>query len=276
MRNDWTSIRALAGLLCIAWITGCAETGPGPGGDPTLPGESVMELAARETAEPDEPYWPHAQGVIHLTRGEVTRALDDFQRALDRNPDYAPALSHLSALEYETGAHAVALERLAASQERHAQTGRSFPTPLLAALVLHADALDQLDLVDRWLPALIDDPQTAGVGAYLLLRGDGFSRAATPARAAAQANPESAPDQNNLGVTRLMSGDPEAAAQAFQAARDLDPELPGPHYNLALLEAFFLLDTDTARENFARYRSLATEDPDRLSDLLSTGTLAGK
>ena len=70
--------------------------------------------------------------------------------------------------------------------------------------------------------------------------------------------------QNNFGITKLRAGDVRAAREAFLAAIELDAKLPGPYYNLAILEQFYTFDEPAARRWFDAYWQRAKDDPDSL------------
>lgn len=103
-------------------------------------------------------------------------------------------------------------------------------------------------------------------GAYLALRGPTPGDARPLAEAALRDDAKSAANQNNYGVTRLHAGDPARAREAFMKAIEIDPKLPGPYYNLAILEKYFVLDDDAAATWFGRYWSRSHADPDRLAE----------
>jgi hypothetical protein len=50
-------------------------------------------------------------------------------------------------------------------------------------------------------------------------------------------------------------------------AHEIDPDLPGPLYNLAILEEFYLMNHEEAASWFERYWSLSQEDPDHLREV---------
>jgi Tfp pilus assembly protein PilF len=102
---------------------------------------------------------------------------------------------------------------------------------------------------------------------FVTLRGETPTEGATMARDAASRDDRDPVHWNNLGVSRLQLGDVAGASEAFERAVALDPTLPGPYYNLAILTKFFLLDDGTARDWFARYRTLSTDDPDGLAEV---------
>jgi hypothetical protein len=48
---------------------------------------------------------------------------------------------------------------------------------------------------------------------------------------------------------------------------DLDSHLPGPYYNLAILEKFYLLDDAAAAHWFQKFQQRSSDDPDGLAKL---------
>jgi hypothetical protein len=69
----------------------------------------------------------------------------------------------------------------------------------------------------------------------------------------------------------LRAGDAPAARRELVRAMELDPFLPGPLYNLALLDHHFFLDDEAARRWFSRYWELSRDDPDSLRGALFPG-----
>ena len=76
-------------------------------------------------------------------------------------------------------------------------------------------------------------------------------------------------NHNNWGIAQLYAGEPKAARKSFLTASKMDPELPGPLYNLAIVDRFYFFDEEAARDWFRRYRKLSDEDPDGLAEILA-------
>jgi len=132
-----------------------------------------------------------------------------------------------------------------------------------------ADYLATLGEADAVLATCSEDsPPTAGVRTYLGLQGDDVAGATAAAAQALEADPASAANHNNNGIALLYAGKPAEARAAFMAALDLDEALPGALYNLAIVETFYFYDPDAGRQWFARYRELASDDPDDLATTL--------
>jgi tetratricopeptide (TPR) repeat protein len=236
-----------------------ASAGPSTArtGDPKL-------ADAREQAalSPAEPYWLYREAELLFAADSSAAAERALRSALARDPDYAPALSRLSRLDWEHRRHADAVARLEASRARRG----TLAPELAAGLALHYDALDRPEEARAALAqgSAAESRGTASVRVYVTLRGEHPESAAELAVAALGDEPRSAVAQNNYGIARLRAGDPASAKKAFRRAIELDPRLPGPHYNLAILEKFYLLDDDAAERAIQDYWRRAQDDPDSL------------
>ena len=94
------------------------------------------------------------------------------------------------------------------------------------------------------------------------MRGENPDLASEPAAQALKKGPETAVNLNNYGITRLRAGDVAAARDAFARAIAIDPALPGPYYNLALMERHYRFDEPAARHWLELYRRRSNDDPD--------------
>src|SRR4029453_3853658 len=96
------------------------------------------------------------------------------------------------------------------------------------------------------------------------MRGASPDSANAAAAAMVRDRPKSAANQNNAGIARLRAGDPDGAEKLFQRAIELDSRLPGPYYNLAILEKFYRLDDSGAGRWFPEDPRPARRQPARL------------
>lgn len=221
---------------------------------------------ARMAAEPGEAFWPYRLGAL-LAAADSSRAAEAaLRRALALNPAHAPSHALLSRLLFEQGRHAEAIRLLEEARTQAFSGG--MPAALLEALALHYDAVDRVDAANAALAAIPAGERAGSARVYLTLRGSAPGEADVIAAEAAKREPKSAVHQNNLGIARLRAGDPDAAAKAFDRAIDLDAALPGPYYNMAILEKFYRFDDAAAARWFARYRERAAADPDGLAGLI--------
>ena len=246
-------------LLATVFVAACGGPGAGPGTDPS---DALHEADAGRRLHPTEPYWPYHQAELQMAAAPAFAYLDT---ALALAPDYAPAIALLSKLQYEAGRHDEAIDLLRGHLDRYPEAEDA----LRAALALHLDALGAWEEADAVLATCSDDsPPAAGVRTYLGLQGDDVEAATTSAARALETDPASAANHNNQGIALLYAGKPAEARAAFLAALERDEALPGALYNLAIVETFYFYDPDAGREWFARYRELASDDPDDLATTL--------
>lgn len=267
-------LSALASAVIAAGLSGCLWSKSHVADDPRAgtevrepkTWEERVEFARQQSAlAPDEPYWPYYLGTLYAKADLPVEAEKSFAASVAVDPTYAPALSSLSKCWYDQGRHAEAVTMLEDARFSRSSS-RAFPVELLEALALHYDALGETEKA-RILLAGIEKPD-ASVPSFVLLKSNGFLSASGPAESALAANDKSAINQNNFGITCLHAGDPQKAREAFLTAAKLDPELPGPLYNLALVEKFYFMDDEAAAEWFARYWALSHQDPDNLHEVL--------
>jgi tetratricopeptide (TPR) repeat protein len=252
---------------CGARLAGRSDARPDrdPAREPGLE-ERLRQARAESQAAPREPYWPCRLAQLYLDADSVAKAEEALEAALARDRLYAPALSLLSKLHYRAGRHEQAVAVLEAARSTAGAFPAGPPVELLAGLALHYEALGRLDLARGVLAAIPREArgEAGGIAAYLALRASPDSALAL-ARASARARPRSAASQNNYGIALLRAGDPAAAGRAFRAAIELDPELAGPYYNLAILERYYLLDDQAALRWFELYWQRSHDDPDGLA-----------
>jgi tetratricopeptide (TPR) repeat protein len=229
--------------------------------------DALAAARARAALEPHEPYWPFREAELVLERGGNAAASDAgnaLEAALERDPGYVPATALLSRLDFAAGRHERAIARLEPYRMPQAGVSDAERRLLLEGLALHYDAVGRFDLAEAMVQEIGPPPgdSPASTRVYLVLRGAEPDRAAEPAVQALKRGPETAVNRNNYGITRLRAGDVEQAREAFERAIEIDPALPGPYYNLALLERHYRFDEPKAQRWLDRYRRLSNDDPD--------------
>ncbi len=247
-RRPRRGLRRLGAIALALLLSGCGAGRPGTG--PELAGDTKTAAAP----VPSE---------------------DALRRTLALDPNHGTSLAALSKILWESARHEEAitlLESHRAAADGGPDAGR-LADELAVSLALHYEAIGRVDLADgivRSLEGRFTRWDTAGAAlTYLRLRGDDFRDSADPAARALAARPHSAVNRNNWGISQLYAGRPVEARKAFLTAVELDPELPGPLYNLAIVDKFYRFDDDAARAWFRRYLTLADEDPDGLADALA-------
>lgn len=285
----WGRVGLAAGWLAVSVaLSGCGLGLHAHRGEPTAPGATARQVEAprltavqqqladarEQTAlDPGEPYWPYRTGQIYLESDSLARAEAALKSCLARDPLYVPALMLLSKLYYDAQRHDEGVALLEAARARAGAFPNGVPPALLAGLALHYQALGRHEQA----ALVVEGAARSGHGeggtalVYVMLRGDHPEAAAELARAALDNDPHSAANQNNYGITRLRAGDPKAARDAFLRAIDIDPKLPGPYYNLAIVERFFFFDEEASNRWLKAYRDRSSDDPDNLFGSVARG-----
>jgi protein O-GlcNAc transferase len=211
---------------------------------------------------------------LESSAGHAAEAETALHSALAIDSSYAPALTRLSRLLYQQGRHEEAVRLLAPVRERRVPLDPADRSAALAGLALHEAALGHDDEARAVLGLLPhgEREDVAGVAAYLAVRGSSADSATKLTQAAVKAAPGSAANHNNLGIALLRSADPDGAAREFERAIALDPSLPGPWYNMAILERWYRLDHVAAAKRFQEYWTRSHSDPDSLYAELGHGS----
>lgn len=239
----------------------------------TIVEKQIVEARDRSSLAPDEPYWPFRLAELLVTTDSLAGAETALLASLDRRPFHAPALSLLSKLYFESGRHREAVTMFDSLAARPGGFPDGMPPVLLEGLALHYDALDETDNAAAVLSRIAPrDRERMGASlVYLTLRGQSPDSAAPTASAELKRDGKSAVNQNNYGITRLRAGDPQSAREAFHRAMEIDSDLPGPYYNLAILEKYYEYNDEAASGWFRLYKERSQDDPDGLFDVFANG-----
>ena len=228
--------------------------------------DPLGEARERAVEDPNEPWWPYRAAQLEAAAGHTAAAENSLRTALARDSTYVPALTRLSRMLYEQGRHDEAVLLLAPVRDQRVSLKSADRSAVLSGLALHEAALGH-DAEARGTLALLahgERDAAAGVAAYLAVRGSSADSAVRLTEAAVKAAPESAANHNNHGIALLRSADPDGAEREFERAMALDPSLPGPYYNMAILERWYRLDAVTAAQRFQQYWARSHADPDSL------------
>lgn len=239
---------------------------PGAAEAAMTPSDPVAELRARATQNPSEPYWPYQLARLELSKQRPDTAEPALRQAIERDRAYAPALTALSRLYYEQGRHAEAIALLEPVRAHQVPLPPADRAAVLAGLAMHQAALGDDVAARATLGMLTRDERdhVPGVAAWLAVRDTSSAAARSATEVALRMEPKTAANHNNRGIALLRSGDPDGAAKAFERAIELDPSLPGPWYNLAILERWYRLDRVAAAQRFREYWTRSHADPDSL------------
>lgn len=259
---------ALAGT-CLAATAGCGSLpglgSPGDNTKPLKPEQAVDQLTetrAQLALAPHEPYWSFRMGELYAAADSAALAMQYLQKSLALDGSYEPAAALLSKLYYDAGMFAQGVDLLDGFVTRNPQASAD----IRAALALQLEAAGEPDRADAVIAQGGTESEAAlQVRTYMTLRGQDPKSALASAKQALDADDASAANHNNYGIALLHAGRPVEAREHFKNALSIDDQLPGALYNMAIVEAFYFFDDAAGREWFAKYKKVASDDPDDLA-----------
>jgi Tfp pilus assembly protein PilF len=223
--------------------------------------DKFAEARAQIQAAPREAYWPYHLAELYLAADSTAEAIDALKASLTADPGYAPSVSLLSRIYYDAHMHPQAVTLL----EDYLAHNATAPDALRASLALNYDALGDTEKADAALAACAPGSRDAASARVLSrLRGNDNTALLEEAKRALDDDAKSAANHNNYGIALLVAGRPFDARDEFRAALNLEGELPGALYNMAIVETFYFFDDSSGREWYARYLKVDNEDPDNL------------
>lgn len=162
-----------------------------------------------------------ARGATYLRKGDLDRAIADYDAALRLSPDDADALLNRAMAHGEKGDYPEAIMDFKAVIERNPQSvpaynGRCY------TLALMGDAVRALEDCDRALALQPNTPYILDSRAYAFLRAGDFRRAAADYDLILQIEPKNAPALYGRGIARLRLGRQQDGQQDLAAARAAD------------------------------------------------------
>lgn len=186
-------------------------------------------------AEPaDGPVEHFTRGVLASERGQVDRAIEEFQMAVRQNPDMADAHYNLGLILGERGRWEEAINALGKAAELRPKDA----DPHLAMGVIAGQIGDDDRAIHEFIEAIKLRPDLAeahfrlGV-IYQKRKLDDM--AAGQYRATIQADPQHLPARFALGFLADKKGDLDEAIRQFSEVTTLDPRNVEGYYNLGLV-----------------------------------------
>jgi len=179
--------------------------------------------------------YAHAQELKAL--GKLEEAAQEYQRAIDEDPDLGRAYSGLAVIHYNRGELQKAEEyfQMAMAKIDRMTEREKYRTRSLYYLLKRncKKAIEELTVLVEKFPADYAGHSNLSVAYYLNRE---ISHAVEAGRQAAELYPKNITPRFNLTWYCMMSGNFEAAKQEAQKVLELNPEFEEIYVNLALIE----------------------------------------
>jgi len=211
------------------------------------------------------------------TEGKVQQAAEHYARAIELQPDYAPAYNNLGVLQRSMGRADDAI----ATYRRALSLKGNYPDAHYNLANALLEKGQPQEAAEHFTIALRSIPDSAGVANNLgvALAGQNRQQDALAAfRSATAAEPRSALAHRNLADALSAAGHLDEAFAEYRTAMSLDPQDPSAPYNLgvALLEAQRIPDAIAALRTAVRLAPQSVDAHNNLGIALgSSGDLDG-
>lgn len=190
-------------------------------------------IAAVELKLPDKPAAARLRGRTLMVQGDLAGARKSFQRALDMDAGYFPAIEALAAIDMTEGKPQDASKRLEVYLEKQ-------PTHLRALLALAAQrrwaGASTADVAATLQRAVAAGPLKVSTRLALIelqLQNNDSTKAVAAAQDGVAALPASVAMLDALGRAQLAAGDLQQAVSVLKKAAALEPQTALQHLRLA-------------------------------------------
>jgi tetratricopeptide (TPR) repeat protein len=219
----------------------------------TTPESARVAAAETVTAASLPALQAYVQAQEHASRREDQQALEQFQRAIDIDPNFGRAYAGMGVLYYNMkepgkaqGAYDKALKLLDRMSDR--EKYRTLGAYYLGIALNYEKAVETYEKLVALYPA--DDVAHANLSLSYLYRGD-VQRALAQVREVLKLNPRSTSDRYNLAIQSVYAGDFEGAIKEGTRAIKESPTYEQPYLAVALA-TLFLSDISEARATYQR------------------------
>lgn len=210
---------------------------------------ALSAIEALERKQPGSVYPLYLRGKALMLRPDVAGARNNFERAIEKDPTYFPAVSSLAVLD-------LLESRIDSAQARLEKLTKAAPGNTQAAMALadlratHGGSTEEVvRLIDNAIKTNPDDAAPRLMLLEYLLLVQNYKAALEVARDAIAAVPSSAELLDASGRAQLAVGETLQAITTFSRLSKLYPTFPLAHVRLA--EAYLLL-----KDNESALRSL--------------------
>ena len=197
------------------------------------PDKALEAVKVLEGKQPSNPLTHNLRGLALTQKRDLGGARKSFERALELQPTYMPAVANLARLDLREKKADAARKRYEAVLQKEPNNEQA----MLGLAVLMRITGAKAEEIDRLLKRAVAAAPTSVAARSALINFHLRNRDAKAALAAAQeanaALPKNAAVVQMLGVTQLAAGETRQALGSFQRLAELAPKSPQPHLQMA-------------------------------------------
>lgn len=195
--------------------------------------KALQALQGLEKKQPDNPLTHNLRGVALILKQDFSGARASFERALQLQPTYMPAVTNLAQLDLREKNPEGARKRYEAVLKKEPNNEQALVgmAVLLRATGANPEAIEKL-----LKQSVTANPASVSARLNLVnfhLRGQDFKAALAAAQEAQAALPNDPTVLQGLGMTQIGAGEPRQAIASFTRLAEMLPKSPEPQINLA-------------------------------------------
>lgn len=195
--------------------------------------EALQAIQVLEKKQPNNPLTHNLRGGALLLKNDASGARKSFERALELQPTYMPAVSNLAQLDLREKKPEAARRRYEAVLKKEPNNEQA----LIGLAVVRRLSGTNPEAVETLLKQSVSgNPASPGARTALInfyLRSQNFKAAVVAAQEAQAALPNHPAMVQALGMTQIAAGEPRQAIDSFMRLAELMPKSPEPQLSLA-------------------------------------------
>jgi putative PEP-CTERM system TPR-repeat lipoprotein len=195
--------------------------------------EALEALQTLEKKQPRNPLTHNLRGLALLLKRDTAKARASFERALELNPAYMPAVSALARLDVQDKKTDAAKKRYEAVLKKEPNNEQAL---LGLAVMLRTTGADAKEIEKLMKQSVLANPQSPTARVALVnyyLRARDPKAALVAAQDAAAALPNSPQMAQVLGMTQVAAGENRQGIATLTRLSEMLPKSPQPHLLLA-------------------------------------------